>query len=102
MREPAELPDDRRQRGGDDRLVERRQQQHEHQARQHQPEAGPLCRGGGHPYAQTRFATPTSVRVTVSVSDRLTHSSTAWAPSPLGPNITVGMPAAAMKAASAQ
>jgi hypothetical protein len=32
----------------------------------------------------------------------LTHSSIAWAPSPPGPNMTVGMPAAAMNAASAQ
>ena len=53
-----------------------------------------------HPHR--RAATPVSVRATASVSDRLTHSSVACAPSPPGPNITVGMPAAAMNAASAQ
>src|SRR5207302_7685193 len=53
-------------------------------------------------HAQNRVARRTSVRATASVSERLTHSSTAWAPSPPGPNRTVGMPAAAMKPASAQ
>ena len=49
-----------------------------------------------------RAARATSVRATASVELRLTHSSVACAPSPAGPNITVGMPAAAMNAASAQ
>ena len=53
-------------------------------------------------HAQKRVARLTSVRATASVSARLTHSSMACAPSPPGPNRTVGMPAAAMKAASAQ
>ena len=35
-------------------------------------------------------------------SPTLTHSSSAWAPSPPGPNSTVGMPAAEMNAESAQ
>lgn len=52
--------------------------------------------------AHNRCATATSVRATATVSVMLTHSSTAWAPSPLGPNMTVGIPAAAMNAASAQ
>ena len=47
-------------------------------------------------------ATATRVRATASVEEMLTHSSAAWAPSPAGPNITVGIPAAAMNAASAQ
>ena len=40
--------------------------------------------------------------MTAIVSATLTHSSAACAPAPLAPYITVGMPAAAMKAASAQ
>jgi hypothetical protein len=40
------------------------------------------------------------VRATVSVDEMLTHSSAACARVPAGPNVTVGMPAAAMNAAS--
>src|SRR5436309_2884858 len=50
----------------------------------------------------TNSATLVSACATTAVSLMLTHSSAAWAPSPPGPNITVGTPAAAMKAASAQ
>jgi hypothetical protein len=49
-----------------------------------------------------RCAAAISTFVTATLSSTPTHSSTACAPSPLAPNITVGMPAAAMKAASAQ
>ena len=54
------------------------------------------------PHAQSRSAAPASVRATTPVSSMLTHSSSACAPSPPGPNMTVGIPAAAMNAASAQ
>src|SRR5580765_8022353 len=37
--EPAEVADDRRQRGRDDRLVERGEQQHEHQRREDQADS---------------------------------------------------------------
>ena len=52
--EAAEVADDRRQRGRDDRLVQRRHQQHEHQPGEDDPDAGAAlgdrfcCRGGCH------------------------------------------------------
>ena len=49
-----------------------------------------------------RAAISISARVSVSVEPMLTHSSAACAPAPAGPKRTVGMPAAAMNAESAQ
>lgn len=63
---------------------------------------GPDARVDERSHAQTRRATARSARATASVSERLTHSSSSWAPAPDGPNMTVGIPAALMKAASAQ
>jgi hypothetical protein len=63
---------------------------------------GVAGRSSRSPHAQKRAASPMSVRATDAVSARLTHSSLAWAPSPPGPNRTVGMPAEAMNAESAQ
>ena len=63
------------------------------------PLAVRLVGGDGRDHKNTSTV---SVRATAPVSDRLTHSSSACAPSPPGPNITVGIPADAMKAASAQ
>ena len=45
--ETAEISDDRRERGRDDRLVERGEQQHEHQRREDQADALRLLRRGG-------------------------------------------------------
>jgi hypothetical protein len=53
-------------------------------------------------YAQTLAQSSTSTSVQAAVAEALTHSSAACAPSPLGPNRTVGIPAAAMNAESAQ
>ena len=71
-------------------------------AARRRPLPGAAGRLPGRAHAQCRCATAMSVRVTASVSGMLTHSSAAWAPSPPGPNSTVGMPAAAMNAESAQ
>ena len=48
--EAAEVADDRRQRGRDDRLVERRHQQYEHQAREHDEDALVSVAGRGPVY----------------------------------------------------
>ena len=47
-------------------------------------------------------ATASSTSAQRSTDDTSTHSSTAWAPAPEGPNTTVGMPAAERRAASIQ
>ena len=46
--EPAELADDRRQRGRDDRLVQRRQQHHQHQAADDDQDAAAVGGARGH------------------------------------------------------
>src|SRR5262249_50624340 len=51
--ETAEIADDRRQRGRDDRLVECRQQQHEQQGAEDQPDAFLLLRLLGHAASAT-------------------------------------------------
>jgi hypothetical protein len=42
--QPPEVADDRRQSRGDDRLIERREEQHEHQAAKHQTQAQLVAR----------------------------------------------------------
>ena len=68
--------------------------------------AGTALRAEGAGWGRASRAEPpasaTRPAATGSVSARLTHSTAAWAPSPPGPNSTVGMPAAAMNAESAQ
>jgi hypothetical protein len=44
--EAAQVADDRRQRGCDDRLIQRRQQQHQHQAGEDDADSGPDYRLG--------------------------------------------------------
>jgi hypothetical protein len=51
---------------------------------------------------QNAAATAVSASAQAAVDDRLTHSTSAWAPSPAGPNSTVGIPAADRNAESAQ
>jgi len=54
------------------------------------------------PYRQKSKATAVSVRAHSIAPEMLTHSTSACAPSPFGPYKTAGIPAAAMKAESAQ
>src|SRR5215211_2613379 len=53
-------------------------------------------------YRQRSRAARKSPSAQTSTLSRSTHSSTAWAPSPPGPNTTVGIPDAWMNAASIQ
>jgi len=66
----------------------------------HHPRRGRGVGAGGH--RQKRLAATVSALAQAMVPGRLTHSTWAWAPSPSGPNRTVGMPAPAMNAESAQ
>ena len=54
--EPAELLDDRRQRGRHDRLIQRREQHHQHQAADHHQDAAVIEGFGGHQSSATRDA----------------------------------------------
>ncbi len=67
----------------------------------------PLDRGatrGGLGQVERQKAPAVAARIVAQavVAAMLTHSTAACAPSPAGPNTTVGIPAAAMKAESAQ
>ena len=70
--EAAEVADDRRQRGRHDRLVQRRHQQHEHQAREHDHHAArpPVAIGAdaGAPGAPATTSRPDASAVIASVT----------------------------------